>query len=40
MKRLALALVLLAGPATARDALGVYQGWGAFRDTTDRKSVV
>ena len=34
MKRLALvlALALLAGPAAARDALGVYDGWGAFRD--------
>jgi hypothetical protein len=33
MKRLALGLALLAGPAAAaRDALGVYDGWGAFRD--------
>jgi len=32
MKRFALALALLAGPAVARDALGVYDGWGAFRD--------
>jgi hypothetical protein len=37
MKRLALALALLAGPAAARDALGVYQGWGAFRDATPRR---
>lgn len=32
MKRLVLALVMLGGPAAARDALGVYNGWGAFRD--------
>jgi hypothetical protein len=34
MKRLApvLGLAILAGPATARDALGIYEGWGAFRD--------
>jgi len=37
MKRLALALALLAGPAAARDALGVYQGWGAFRDAAPRR---
>jgi len=32
MKRLVLALAVLAGPAAGRDALGVYDGWGAFRD--------
>ena len=32
MKRALLALVLLAAPTAARDALGVYNGWGAFRD--------
>lgn len=32
MKRLGLAFMLLAGPAAARDALGIYEGWGAFRD--------
>lgn len=30
--RLALALALLASPAAARDTIGIYQGWGAFRD--------
>lgn len=25
--------LLLAAPASARDSLGVYSGWGAFRDT-------
>lgn len=29
----ALALLSLATPSSARDALGVYEGWGAFRDT-------
>lgn len=28
----AFALVLAAGPALARDRLGIYQGWGAYRD--------
>ena len=34
MKRVAaaLALALLAAPAGARDTLGVFKGWGAFRD--------
>lgn len=32
-----LALVLLAGPVAARDALGVYQGWGAFRDSKPQR---
>lgn len=27
-----LTLLTIATPATARDALGVYDGWGAFRD--------
>lgn len=30
--RIALVLVLLAVPATARDLLGVFGAWGAFRD--------
>lgn len=33
MKRLMFAVALLSAPAAARDALGVYDGWGAFRDT-------
>lgn len=33
MKWLALPLLLVSGTAAARDALGVYQGWGAFRDS-------
>lgn len=37
MKRLALALALLAGAASARDALGVYDGWGAFRDAAPQR---
>ena len=28
----ALALLLIAAPAQARDALGMFDGWGAFRD--------
>ncbi|CAN5340630.1 hypothetical protein BH09PSE3_BH09PSE3_04550 [soil metagenome] len=32
MKRLALVLLLLAAPATARTSLGTFEGWGAFRD--------
>lgn len=32
MKTAALALALLAGPATARELIGVYKSWGAFRD--------
>jgi hypothetical protein len=31
VKSLAL-LLLLAGPAAARETIGVYRGWGAFRD--------
>lgn len=29
---LALVLAGLAGPAAARDSLGMFEGWGAFRD--------
>ena len=32
MRRALLAVVLLSAPLAARDALGVYDGWGAFRD--------
>lgn len=32
MRRILLAAALLSAPAAARDALGVYEGWGAFRD--------
>ncbi len=32
MKHIAAIALVLAGPAAARDALGVYDGWGAFRD--------
>ncbi len=31
---LPLAALLTAPPAAARDTIGVYQGWGAFRDAT------
>ena len=31
--KLAAALLLVASPAAARETIGVYQGWGAFRDT-------
>ena len=35
MKRaLALSLLLCAGVAQAREALGIFDGWGAFRDDT------
>ena len=37
MKRLMLAAAILAGPAAARDALGVYDGWGAFRDAAPQR---
>ncbi len=39
MKRLAaLALLIgLAAPASARDALGVFERWGAFRDTQPQR---
>lgn len=32
MRRLALGLALIATPAAARDALGMFSAWGAFRD--------
>lgn len=36
MKRLLLLLAVLAGPALARDALGTFGRWGAFRDPSPR----
>jgi len=32
MRRLVLALLIAASPADARDPLGVFESWGAFRD--------
>jgi hypothetical protein len=32
MRRVALALVLVAVPASARDTIGIFGRWGAFRD--------
>jgi hypothetical protein len=32
VKQWGLALLLLTSPAIARDSLGVFDGWGAFRD--------
>ena len=32
MKWIAFALLLIASAAQARDSLGVFEGWGAFRD--------
>lgn len=32
MRVLLLLIVLIAAPLAARDSLGVYEGWGAFRD--------
>ena len=32
-----LLLAALASPATARETLGVYKGWGAFRDSAPRR---
>jgi hypothetical protein len=32
VKRPLFALLLFAAPAQARDSLGVFEGWGAFRD--------
>lgn len=29
--------MLVSAPAGARDTVGVYQGWGAFRDATPRR---
>lgn len=34
MKRLAALALLLAGPAAARESLGVFDRWGAFTDAT------
>ncbi|KQN23999.1 hypothetical protein ASF00_17475 [Sphingomonas sp. Leaf34] len=34
MKRAILLLAAVATPAAARDTIGIYQGWGAFRDAT------
>jgi hypothetical protein len=31
------AILLVAGPAWARDTLGVFNSWGAFRDATPRR---
>ncbi|MFM9852528.1 MAG: invasion associated locus B family protein [Sphingomonadaceae bacterium] len=33
MRRLLLLAAVISAPAWARDSLGVYEGWGAFRDT-------
>lgn len=32
MRRLILLVALVSAPAFARDSLGVFEGWGAFRD--------
>lgn len=32
MRRVAALLLVIASPAAARDSLGVFEGWGAFRD--------
>jgi len=32
MKRLALLLALVAAPLLSRETIGIYKGWGAFRD--------
>ncbi|MDQ1232386.1 hypothetical protein QE379_003812 [Sphingomonas sp. SORGH_AS 879] len=32
MRRLALVLALMATPVIARETIGIYKGWGAFRD--------
>ena len=37
MKRLALAFVLVAAPALARDQIGVWGSWGAFSDASPRR---
>ena len=34
MKRLLAGLILLSSPALARDSLGIFEGWGAFRDVS------
>jgi hypothetical protein len=33
----ALILILVAAPALARDSLGMFEGWGAFRDAADAR---
>jgi len=37
VRTLALLLLLIATPATARDTIGVYRGWGAFGDASPRR---
>ncbi len=37
MKRAALALLLAASPAMARDQIGVWSSWGAFSDPSPRR---
>lgn len=37
MRWLVPALLLVAAPAAARDALGIYEGWGAFRDAKPQR---
>ena len=37
MKRLLTLAILLATPASARDTLGVFEDWGAFRDAKPRR---
>ncbi len=34
MKLLALLILAIAVPASARDTIGIYKGWGAFRDAS------
>lgn len=34
MRLAALLILVIAVPASARDTIGIYKGWGAFRDTT------
>ena len=37
MKRAVAVLLLVAGPAAARDSLGVFDSWGAFSDPSPRR---
>lgn len=37
MRRMALILLLVAAPAVARDSLGVFGAWGAFRDASPKR---
>lgn len=37
IRGIALALLVLAAPLYARDSLGVYDGWAAFRDAKPRR---